>query len=231
MENTYSNWTSSDAKRRSKDELQEKVVGNFLDKYYYSTFTTSIKRNTDKETQIKGLDLTITSTNNNTYTIDEKAAVKWANKGLMTFAFEVDSLDKNGNLYNGWLMTNTAINDYWLLTWIDSATTADFTSVDELKAVTVALVKKTDLYNWMHKKHITGEALKQAAIDLRTNFNYNNGCTYTRINGLKVTIQPNVCEHATNILLPRTALINEIATYSASVTDKGITPIKRNIGI
>ena len=230
---TYHNWNQDDENRRKQDELQEKVIGNFLDKYYYSTFTTSITRNTDKETQIHGLDLTVTSTNNKTYTIDEKAAVKWANKTLNTFAFEVNSLDKNGDIYDGWFMTKSseALNDYWLLVWVDSATTTDFKSMDDVQQVTVTLLNKQDVYDWMHKNHINGKELKETAKNLRQNFNLDNYYTNTKIHGLKVTIQPKVSEHAINILLPKQALVNEVATYSAVVTKNGVTPIRKKMGI
>ena len=229
----YANWTEEDNARRSTDELQEKVIGQYLDKYYYSTFTTSISRNNDRETQIHGLDLTITSTTNNVYTIDEKAAVKWANKNLNTFAFEVDSLNKNGELYDGWFMTNTseALNDYWLLVWVDSAKTSNFKTIEEVQQVTVSLLKKQDIYDWMHKNHINGKDLKNTAKNLRQNFNLDNYYTYTTIHGLKVTIQPKVSEHAINILLPRTTLVNDLATFSAIVRKDRITPIRKKMGV
>ena len=230
---SYKNWTSEDVERRRLDELQEKVVGKYLDNYFYSTWTTDIERNNDKETQIKGLDLTVTSTNNNVYTIDEKAAIKWTNKELNTFAFEVDALNKNGDLYNGWFMTSTkdAANDYWMLIWIDKANEVRFTNVDDIQQVTVSLVKKTDIYNWLHRKNITGIDLKNATADLRENFNYNNNYKSSYINGYKLTIQPNVSEHATNILLPRNILINEVATYSAVVKKNNLTVIRRKLGV
>lgn len=233
MKNTYSNWTESDRQRRNQDELQEKVIGQFLDTYYYPSFTTTIDRNTDRYKQIHGLDITVTSTNNNVYTIDEKAAVKWANKNLNTFAFEVDSLDKNGDLYNGWFMTSTsdAINDYWLLVWVDSATSVDFNSINDVEQVTVSLLKKQDVYDWMHRKNIHGKDLKEAATYLRGSFNLNRYKTYTMLNGFKVIIQPNVSEHAINILIPRSTLVNDISTYSAVVTKKGINPIRKKMGI
>lgn len=229
----YKNWSVEDVQRRKQDELQEKVVGEYLDKYFYSTWTSTITRNTDKETQIKGLDLTVTSTNNIVYTIDEKAAVKWTNKDLQTFAFEIDSLNKNGDLYNGWFMTATkdAANDFWMLVWIDKANEVSFTKVGDIQQVTVSLIKKTDVYNYMHRKNITGIDLKNAANDLRENFKYNNNYKNSYINGYKITIQPNVSEHATNILLPRKTLTNQLSTYSAEVTTNNIRIIKRNVGI
>ena len=36
--------------RRKKDEKDEKIVGDFLDNYFYPTFTTTITRNNDKAT-------------------------------------------------------------------------------------------------------------------------------------------------------------------------------------
>lgn len=230
---SYKNWTEDDVIRRKQDELQEKVVGKYLDDYFYSTWTTDITRNNDKATQIKGLDLTVTSTNNKIYTIDEKAAVKWTNKQLQTFAFEIDSLDKNGDLYNGWFMTSTkdAMNDYWLLVWVDKANVDVFKTEDDIQQLTVSLINKQDVYNWMHRKNITGMDLLNAASDLRDNFNYNNNHKCSWINGYKLTIQPNVSEHAINILIPRNILINEVATYSAVVKKNNVTVIRKKMGI
>ena len=232
---TYQNWDNDDEQRRIKDEKQEQVVGNFLDNNFYPQFTTTITRNHEKTSQLKGLDVTVTSTNQNVYTIDEKAAVQWANRNLRTFALEIDSLNKKGNLYEGWFMhgvhQNEVLNKYWLFVWVDSATTADFTSESEIEQVTVCLVDKRDVYSWLNKKNITKTLLETEAKELREKNKKNDNFNYKFINNIKMTIQTKYKERAINLLMPRQSLVNEIATYSAVVKKNKIEPITRKMGI
>lgn len=224
----------SDVERRKLDELQEKVVAEYLDKYFYSTWAKNIVRNTDFSTQIKGLDLTITSNNNNVYTIDEKAAVKWANRSLMTFAFEVDSLDKNGNIYDGWFLQgkeDTMLNKYWMFIWIDSASTDEFKKADDIEQVTVSFARKGDVYNWFVRHGMNSKTIKEEAKELREKYNRNNRYTYTYINKLKMTIQDKFREHSINILMNRATIENELSTFSATVRKNKITTIRRKVGI
>ena len=81
--------------RRNKDEKDEKIVGDFLDNYFYPTFATTITRCTDKDLQIRGLDVTLSNTDW-TITIDEKAATRWAGRNLQTFAHEVSAVNRLG---------------------------------------------------------------------------------------------------------------------------------------
>lgn len=230
----YTNWDKDDEKRRKKDELQEHVIGDFLDSNFYSTFTTTIDRNTDKNTQLSGLDVTITSINDKVYTIDEKAAVQWANKPLKTFALEIDSLNKNGDLYDGWFISGVkkeCLNKYWLFVWIDSATTEDFTCTEDIQQLTVTLVNKRDVYEWFLKNNINSVRLKDEAKILRQKNSQNNNYYYTTINNHKLLIQREYKEHSINILAKRDTLVNEIATYSAIVKKNNIEPIRRKMGV
>lgn len=231
----YSNWDKKDEARRTKDEKQEKIIGDFLDSNFYPQFTTTITRNYQKATQVLGLDVTITSTNNNNYTIDEKAAVQWANRNLKTFALEIDSLNKNGDLYDGWFISGAnnknCLNKYWLFVWVDSATTADFTCTEQIQQLTVSLIKKRDVYEWFLKNNINSTKLKDEAKTLRQRNAWNNNYFYTHINNLKLMIQREHKEHSINILVPRQTLVDELATYSAVVTKNNIEPIRRRMGV
>ena len=204
--------------RKKHDMEGEKIVGQYLDDNFYSTWTLSMDRNEEATTQWAGLDLTVTGYSKAVYTIDEKASTYWVNRYLSTFALEVNFINKAGQVQAGWLMDKNTINDYWLFVWLDSATTTELKSSMDITQSTVSLVKKSDMYNYFHKIGLTGTELIQAAKDLRSEFN-RNGKTYTYIHGLKLTIQDKKYEHAINILFPRNVLVNDndLATLSMEI--------------
>lgn len=85
----------STASRRNQDMTSESELGKFLDKYLYKELLKSgafksITRETEKEVQLNGVDVTCVATNGAVYRIDEKAQLYYINKNLPTFAFEVD---------------------------------------------------------------------------------------------------------------------------------------------
>jgi 2-dehydro-3-deoxyphosphogluconate aldolase/(4S)-4-hydroxy-2-oxoglutarate aldolase len=56
--------------------------------------------------------------NDKTYSIDEKAAIRYTN-GLKTFALELSFLNRKGILQEGWLTDERKINDYFVFVWIN----------------------------------------------------------------------------------------------------------------
>lgn len=203
--------------RRSKDEKDEKIVGEYLDTYFYPTFTTTITRNTDKDTQIKGVDLTATGYDGVEYTIDEKAATRWVGRNLQTFAHEISSVNVSGYTYNGWFVNPKQINDYYVYVWIDELNTQDnkLYKYDDISDATVVFVKKKDIHDYMNKNHVTARELIDIAAYLRDNRIYS-----TTHKGFKITMQVNQQEQAGNILIPRSILVNDLATYAVQITGK-----------
>lgn len=210
--------------RRAKDEKDEKIVGTYLDNYFYPTFTTTITRNTDKATQITGLDVTVTDSEGYDYTIDEKAATHWAGKNLQTFAHEVSSVNISGNTYDGWLLDFHSSSDYLVEVWIDEVNTVDgkLNDYTNITDATIVLIKKSDLWNFLRHKNISSTSLRDLGERLR-NFNM----SYDYYNGYKVTQQMNYQEHAVNILIPRTTLINEISRYAVRIKDGKVIPLRK----
>lgn len=210
--------------RRCKDEKDEKIVGRFLDTHFYPTFTIDTTRNTDKDTQITGLDVTVSDANGYQYTIDEKAATHWAGKNLQTFAHEVSSIDVAGKEYDGWLLDFNSSSEYLVEVWIDGLNSEngklnDYTNITDC---TIALIKKSDLWTWLKKKNISSTGLKELGEKLR---NYNQ--PYEYYNGLKVTLQMNYQEHAVNILIPRDSIINSISKYAVNIKNNKITVLRK----
>lgn len=210
--------------RRCKDEKDEKIVGRFLDTLFYPTFTIDTTRNTDKATQITGLDVTVSDANGYQYTIDEKAATHWAGKNLQTFAHEVSSIDVAGKEYDGWLLDFNSSSEYLVEVWIDGLNSEngklnDYTNISDC---TIALIKKSDLWTWLKKKNISSTGLKELGEKLR---NYNQ--PYEYYNGFKVTLQMNYQEHAVNILIPRDSIINSISKYAVNIKNNKITVLRK----
>lgn len=224
-------------KRRKKDEMGEKIIAEYLDKYFYPSWTTTVTRNTEKETQIQGVDLTATSVKDVEYVIDEKASLYYANKPLKTFAHEITSINRAGKLYNGWLVSKT-INNCYVYVWIpECKTTGEITSIDDIIEADVALVKKEDLYNWFRKKNLTGKKLFDKSNELRhvvalgieEYWSYVSECNNYSLNqnGYKYHISTKSLESSVNILISKDVLMNELATYSVNIKNGILTEIRR----
>ena len=112
----------------------EKKVSNFLFYNFYEKFKNThfniklIKKITDKNTQIKGIDYLVT-TDTKKYSIDEKAAItypavyntntnKIENYSLPTFAFELYTGINAFNTNDGWLFNKNTITDFYSINWV-----------------------------------------------------------------------------------------------------------------
>lgn len=208
-----------------KDLAEEKVVGKYLDTYFYPSWTTTITRNYEKETQVRGVDVTVTATNEVEYVIDEKAATTYANKNLQTFALEVDRFISNGNLMNGWLLSNNKLNDYWLFVWLDE-TTGKLEDIDDIKSVTVSLIKVKDVYDYFHEHQVTGKMIKEKATEIREEAEIYGYARNNYLNGFKMVVNTKNYERGCNILIPRSELINTISTYSVQIKYGKVTPLR-----
>ena len=208
--------------RRTKDERDEKIVAKYLDTYFYPTFTVTTTRNTDKATQIAGLDVTVTNSEGYNYTIDEKAATNWVGRNLQTFAHEVSSVNVSGITYDGWLLDFKSASDYLVEVWVDDAKDTILTDYTDITDTTIALIKKQDLWNYLKRKNISSIKLKELGEKLR-NFNM----PYEYYNGFKVTQQMNYQEHAVNILIPRDTLINTISQYAVRIKDGKVETLRK----
>lgn len=211
--------------RRSRDEKDEKIVGDFLDRYFYPTFCTTITRNTDKDTQINGLDVTVDGINGIEYTIDEKAATRWIGRNLQTFAHEISCVNVNGETYNGWLLDFNSSSDYLVEVWVDNVNSTDgylhdYTNITD---ATVAMIKKDDLYRWLKAKHIKSTELLELGEILRERGDFSQ-----MYKGFKIICQqPPIQERAANILIPRSTLVNTIACYAVQIKNNKVETLRK----
>lgn len=107
---------------RKNDSIVEREIAKFLDEKLYSnkTLFKEFVRTDDKEEQISGSDVVLSTSDGVLYrkVVDEKVAARYANLGLNTFSLELSFIDKNGNRRSGWFIDSTKKTEYYLLGWI-----------------------------------------------------------------------------------------------------------------
>ena len=224
MGNYFYNSTDNYRVRRIKDEKDEAIVARYLDTYFYPQWTTTISRNSDKETQIGGLDITVTGNTGNVFTIDEKAATRWIGRSLQTFSHEINSINTRGEEYDGWLLDFKSTSDYLLEVWIDDARDTSLNDYTDITDITIALVPKANIWAYLKRNHVESGKLKEIGNELREREQ-----KYTWYKGFKVTCQQNQQERAANILIPRDTLINTISTYAVRINNGKTTVLRKAI--
>lgn len=195
---------------REYDEHCEKIVSQFLDEHFYKLLPEleNFERITDKQYQVKGVDVIINYKDKQIY-IDEKAAVKYLK--LKTFALELSFLNRFGKLQTGWFLDKKKINDYYLFVWINELTGDKIEDITSIKEVDVALVKKEKLYNHLETLGWTLDKLKVKDKLIREQCNVNMGDI--KKYGCKFSYSEQLKEKPINILLPKTSYIELADVY------------------
>lgn len=208
--------------RRTKDEKDEKIVAQYLDKYFYPNWTMTSTRCTDKQMQCEGLDITVVDSNGEKITIDEKAATRWIGRSLSTFSHEISSIDTVGREYDGWLLDFKSKSEYLLEVWIDDAKDTKLNDYTDITDATIALVPKKNIWNYLRKNQITSSELKAVAEEMRT-----TNKPYRYLKNFKLTQQTNQQEHAANILIPRNTIINLLSSYAVRIKGGRIITLRK----
>lgn len=208
--------------RRTKDEKDEKIVAQYLDKYFYPNWTMTSTRCTDKEMQCEGLDITVVNSNGETITIDEKAATRWIGRSLSTFSHEISSIDTAGREYDGWLLDFTSRSEYLLEIWIDNAKDTKLNDYADITDATIALVPKKNIWNYLKKNQISSRELKAVAEEMRI-----INKPYRYFKNFKITLQTNCQEHSANILIPRNTIVNLLSSYAVRINGGTITTLRK----
>lgn len=201
---------------RSNDEKGEKLVGLFLDEYFYKNKTTNFSRINDFENQIKGID-TIFDFLGENYMCDEKAAIQYINKRLNTFSLELSFINKGGKENVGWLLAPDKVNNSFLFCWIDKATNDKLDNYTDILQMEIALIKKSSIINKLISLGWTLDKLQNKCDRIRQNETEYLGNIYEH--GLKFHKSFQLVEKPINVLLPRKTLI-ELADYSEVINKK-----------
>ena len=195
---------------REYDEHCEKIVSQFLDEHFYKLLPKleNFERITDKQYQVKGVDVIINYKDRQIY-VDEKAAVKYLK--LKTFALELSFLNRFGKLQTGWFLDKKKINNYYLFVWINELTGDKIEDISSIREIDVALVKKEKLFNHLETLGWTLDKLKAKDKQIREQRNVNMG--NIKKYGCKFSYSEQLKEKPINILLPKTSYIELADVY------------------
>lgn len=86
--------------KRKEDMKAEQELGRFLDDYFYNRLkeehpTVCYERQYTKQTQMDGIDVVVQTDETPIMYIDEKVSIYYRNTMLPTFAFEINSIQKD----------------------------------------------------------------------------------------------------------------------------------------
>lgn len=198
---------------REYDEHCEKVMGEFLDKYFYNeNIEGTITRVKDRKLQVKGVDVVIDDGDAKFY-IDEKAAIRYV--GLKTFALELSFINRQGDVNTGWLLDNKKINDYFLFVWINELNGTEIKDISSIKNVDVALVSKISIFRHLNSLGWTKNNLLEKDHRIRNNDNEYMGNILR--DKCKFSFSNHLIEKPINILLPKETYM-EIADLSINIS-------------
>lgn len=198
---------------REYDEHCEKVMGEFLDKYFYNeNIEGTITRVKDRKLQVKGVDVIIDDGDVKFY-IDEKAAIRYV--GLKTFALELSFINRQGDVNTGWLLDNTKINDYFLFVWINELNGTEIKDISSIKNVDVALVSKASIFRHLNSLGWSKNNLLEKDHRIRNNDNEYMGNILK--DKCKFSFSNHLVEKPINILLPKETYM-EIADLSINIS-------------
>ena len=198
---------------REYDEHCEKVMGEFLDKYFYNeNIEGTITRVKDRRLQIKGVDVVIDDGDVKFY-IDEKAAIRYV--GLKTFALELSFINRQGDINTGWLLDNKKINDYFLFVWINELNGTEIKDISSIKNVDVALVSKSSIFRHLNSLGWTKNNLLEKDHRIRNNDNEYMGNILK--DKCKFSYSKHLIEKPINILLSKETYMG-IADLSINIS-------------
>jgi hypothetical protein len=198
---------------REYDEHCEKVMGEFLDKYFYNeNIEGTITRVKDRRLQVKGVDVVIDDGDVKFY-IDEKAAIRYV--GLKTFALELSFINRQGDINTGWLLDNKKINDYFLFVWINELNGTEIKDISSIKNVDVALVSKASIFRHLNLLGWSKNNLLEKDRRIRNNDEEYMGNILR--DKCKFSFSNHLVEKPINILLPKETYM-EIADLSINIS-------------
>jgi hypothetical protein len=147
----------------------EKVLGEYLDKYFYEKLNIQdFFRNTSSQpnhmnNQYRGIDVTF-NFNGFHYIVDEKATLQYPD-GIPTFAFEL-RYKKNNQWRDGWFYDDAKETKYYLLAWpIRDHVKLSELQMDDIRKVEVMLISRKDLHEYLYTNYEITREVIEAEVD------------------------------------------------------------------
>lgn len=138
--------------KRGLDVFNERALQPYLDAVYRE-LGFEFSRVETKELQLDGVDIVI-SHSGKEYPIDEKGQTHWINKGLETFAFELEFKGEVGEVRGGWLFDDKKVTSHYFLVAdirSDNGMVSGMTSFRLVSVNRSRLLAFLEGYNWSRK--------------------------------------------------------------------------------
>lgn len=153
-------------KQRPIDEKHEKIVEQFLMKYFYKKIYNNVESIFDQDRQVKGIDIIADE-----LIIDNKAqcSARYINNPTNTFAVEIVTYNKQGDEMTGWFINNSLLTKYYAFVWIHEAKTNAqncLNNYNDIEKIEVMIVDKQALHDEVNK-YKTDEDLYELAVKIR----------------------------------------------------------------
>ena len=161
---------------RNEDSRLEKLVNDYLDKYLFNrpeTKFNTVEWVTDKERQIAGADIILTSQELNLKdaVVDIKSAVKYSNKPLGTYALELAFIDRRGDDKEGWLTDKNKNTQYYPLLYPKSDKYyTNMKTIDDIDSIEYYLVDRQKILNYLNSKGYGREEITDTVAFMREDY-------------------------------------------------------------
>lgn len=226
---------------RKTDMRAEEQLAVFMDRCFYSKYKDKdgnhiqFNRIRDKKTQLNGVDIEILS-NEKWIKIDEKASFYYSNAMIPTFAFEIDSIQKeHGNLVEGWFVNENLLTDYYMLIWpnikcekkdnnwvrkeLKTIESTDFTIIESM------LIKKERLITELQKIGYDKNYLVRYAKRIRQDqLGIKDMFSEELDYNMKITFSCQIPEKPINIVIPK-SFLKRIASGMFLISEDGFSKI------
>lgn len=126
---------------RARDSAAGEQVALFLDEKLYPKIGAVTKRVTDREAQLRGVDLYLSYGDLSHVSVDEKAMTHYVNKDLPTSAFELSSIQQGAEI-EGWLTDVEKETEYYLVVWLWARESWNFLKEDISKVRCLLISRK-----------------------------------------------------------------------------------------
>lgn len=158
---------------RKEDSRLELIVNEFLDDYFYSKEFDKAKWVIEKEEQLKGIDVYLTSEKHglNEAKVDVKSAVTCSTRYLPTFSLELSFIGRRGGEKIGWFLNEDLDTEYCLLIYPRSQKYyTEMELKDDIDYIDYYLVKKSDLVKFFESRGYDKERLKKVSDEMRAEY-------------------------------------------------------------
>ena len=133
--------------KRKVDNLIEQNIANFLDENFWSKFPYGYKRQTDKQYQFAGIDVTLAGKSDLSVHFDEKAKIYGCLNSVLQYpSFEVSFINRAYEIRTGWFCQNLS-TDYYAYIGVYASTNEinDLSCNNVISACDMLWVKKQDV--------------------------------------------------------------------------------------